>query len=84
MSDSRIEYPGVGKGNGGRRYEFRQVVLSKIGRLQPRWTAEIWTLVRDDLGDVCKRRVQRALRWLRLNNRVQRTADGYLLSRGVR
>lgn len=83
MSIGQIKYPGVGSGNGGERYEFRQVVISKIGRLTPRWTAEILSLVSEDWdrGSVTRRRVERALRWLRLNNRIRRTEDGYLLQR---
>lgn len=83
VSRGQIQYPGVGKGNGGERYEFRQVVLSKIGRLTPRWTAELTSMVSDewDRSKVYKRRVQRALAWLRVNNRIRRTEDGYLLER---
>lgn len=80
----QIQYPGVGTGNGGRRYEFRQCVLRCIGRLTPRWTREIWRMVCDDWGEVCKRRVQRALRWLRVNGRIRRTEDGYLIAPATR
>ncbi|HEU4727654.1 MAG TPA: hypothetical protein VFT22_07190 [Kofleriaceae bacterium] len=78
--DKRIRYPGVGSGNGGERYEFRQCVLSKIGRLTPRWTPEIRQLVSDDWGEVGLRKVQRAVRWLRINQLVRRTDSGYLVA----
>lgn len=84
MSIRQIRYPGVGTGNGGERYEFRRVVLASIGRLTPRWTAQIHALVDEAWGGCCRRRVQRALRWLRINGRVERTADGYLLAREAR
>ena len=59
--------------------EFRALVLSKIGRLMPKQTAQIVADVRDDWGREMRRRVERTLRALLKDCEVRRTDDGWLL-----
>ena len=60
---------------------FREMVLSKIGRLTPRHVAEIVSAAENDWGQVNPRRVDRALSDLVKAGTIERTPDGYLLAR---
>lgn len=60
---------------------FRGLVLSKVGRLAPRWTTAIRRDVEAEWGTVDRRRVDRALAWLVTVGAVRRTPDGYLLGK---
>lgn len=60
---------------------FRDLVLSKIGRLTPKRFTRIHADVIDDWGDACPKRTWRALKWLVDNGRIARGDEGYLLSR---
>lgn len=58
---------------------YREVVLSKVGRLVPRWTKEIHALAVAEWGDASERRTWNALKRLVRDGAVRRTEDGYLL-----
>jgi hypothetical protein len=60
---------------------YREVVLSKIGRLCPKKTTDIHVDVTDDWGEAHVRRTFSALRRLVEEGLIKRTADGYLLTR---
>lgn len=62
---------------------FREVVLSHVRRLTPRFTGDIHMAVIDDWGETCRRRVERALRRLVADGLVVRGPNGrgYLLGR---
>jgi hypothetical protein len=57
---------------------FREIVLSKVGRLTPRWRTTIHQAVEAEWGVVDRRRVDRAIAWLIALGAVRRTLDGYL------
>jgi hypothetical protein len=58
---------------------FRELVLSKVGRLTPRWQKQLQEEVEAEWGPVCWRRLQRAVKWLVDHGEIVRTPDGYLL-----
>jgi hypothetical protein len=60
---------------------FRELVLSKIGRLTPRWTSALHQAVEAEWGSVDRRRIDRAIAWLVSLGAVHRTSDGYVRRR---
>lgn len=60
---------------------LRAMVLSKVGRLTPRWSGEIHELVESDWGTVTQRSIQRVLATLLKAGEIRTTPDGYLLVR---
>lgn len=63
---------------------FRELVLSHVCRLRPMMPCELHQAVENDWGPVCRRRLERAIRWLVDQGEIMRTPDGYLLARGRR
>lgn len=60
--------------------QYREVVLSKVGRLVPKWTQDIHNEVVAEWGDASPRRTWRALKELVKQGVIRRTEDGYLLA----
>ena len=60
---------------------FREIVMTHIGRLEPRQAMEIHRRVCDDFGEVTDRTIYRALRYLLDTGKIVREPEGYLRAR---
>ena len=60
---------------------FRELVLSKIGRLTPKWTSTIHQEVEEEWGTADRRRIDRVIAELVAQGLIERTPDGYLRSK---
>lgn len=62
---------------------FRDFVLEHVSTYTPRHAGVIYKLVEDDWGLVCRRRVERALRWLVEQGSIVRNDNGYVKARAA-